>query len=263
MLASLPDVIIPGFEPLDVAGLGPEHKLNFMAAAYDLPRHPSAFPAWKDKLFPPDAKIRVDKKWSKIENLPELAAKTVSGFKFRPYVLPHNVVGSNSNASHTGMTGLDPSAIKSLLASQNVSILLTLRQNAVKEALSWHKAIDMGIRQFDTIKQHNDHLRSQPVSVNITAMLSWLEYVDIVNELLQSAVREFQRPTHVIYYEDFLEDSVGVVKKAAEFIGANGEGVQASSKFVKMGSDDLKEAITNFKVRLNLLLLYSVIMKIF
>lgn len=42
--------------------------------------------------------------------------------------------------------------MRELLHRHNVSVLLTLRRNAVKEALSWHKARDLGVSQFNELR---------------------------------------------------------------------------------------------------------------
>lgn len=56
--------------------------------------------------------------------------------------------GRSSSRGHTAMSGLDPAAVNALLHRHNVSVLLTLRRNALKEALSWYKARELGVSQF-------------------------------------------------------------------------------------------------------------------
>ncbi len=59
---------------------------------------------------------------------------------------------NSTQRGHTALTGLDPAAVRELLHRHNVSVLLTVRRNAVKEALSWHKARDLGVSQFNELR---------------------------------------------------------------------------------------------------------------
>lgn len=195
MLAALPEVFVPGFEPLDAPGLSPAQKLAFMEAAFTFPATPTAFAAWRRELLPAPH-IRVNR--TLVRDFGQLEGKTVAGFKLRPYA-------GAGNQSHTAMTGgreplllpaiwkkssdcvrwpgrpagwlagweaevlpcsracsfscgnatlrpalfpsgLDPAAVRALLRRYNVSLLLTLRRNRVKEALSWYKARELGLR---------------------------------------------------------------------------------------------------------------------
>lgn len=69
---------------------------------------------------------------------------------------PVSSSSSNSSGSaqrgHTALTGLNPAAVRELLHRHNVTVLLTVRRNAVKEALSWHKARDLGVSQFNELR---------------------------------------------------------------------------------------------------------------
>lgn len=60
--------------------------------------------------------------------------------------------GGSTQRGHTALTGLDPAAVRELLHRHNVTVLLTVRRNAVKEALSWHKARDLGVSQFNELR---------------------------------------------------------------------------------------------------------------
>eukprot|EP00887_Chlorella_sp_A99_P003192 scaffold9.g3192.t1 len=145
MLASLPEVLVPGFEPLDVPGMNQAQKLAFseravVEATFTFPADPAAFPAWRRELLPPPA-TRVNR--SALSSFSQLAGKTSAGFKMRPYVLEWG-----GNRSHTGAAGVSRPALRALLHRYNVSVLLTLRRNRVKEALSWYKARELGVRQF-------------------------------------------------------------------------------------------------------------------
>lgn len=171
MLAQLSPVFIPGFEPLDADGLSPAQKLAFLQATFAFPKSPADYPAWRDALAPPGMPgLRMER--GALRRWAQLAGKTVSGFKMRPYVLGGGsssgaaaggaaaasaaidaaADGGSSNASgshgHTAMTGLDPATVRDLLHRHNVSVVLTLRHDTLREALSWHKARDLGVSQF-------------------------------------------------------------------------------------------------------------------
>lgn len=196
MLASHPAVFVPGFEPLDAAGLTAEQKLRFLEATFSLPAQVDDWALWRSALLPPVPGLRVDRK--QLSHPAQLEGKSVAGFKLRPYPLA-GVAGSGllgaggteqaaqlampgedchtgssvacsdedpaagSKASmggddgaarssggggHTAMAGLDPAAVRALLHRHNVSVLLTLRRNTLKEALSWYKARKLGVSQF-------------------------------------------------------------------------------------------------------------------
>lgn len=185
---------------------------------------------------------------------------------------------NSTQRGHTALTGLDPAAVRELLHRHNVSVLLTVRRNAVKEALSWHKARDLGVSQFNELRaaraaQAGGSSRSssskadsrsglllsdgkpatQPAAhVDIPRLLHWLAYTDRVNAELRAAVAYYGRPTLTIWYEDFLADPLGQARRAAEFIGVPPAALaqlQPSSKFRKAGPDALRDSVANFGVR--------------
>lgn len=154
-LASDPAVFIPGFEPLDYPGLTAAQKIAFMEAAFTFPADAARFGAWRQELL---RGKRVDR--AQVQQFAQLAGKTVAGFKMRPYILDGGTGGDgNSSGSgagnstvgsrmHTAASGLSPAALRALLERYDVRVVLTLRRNRLKEALSWYKARELGIHQF-------------------------------------------------------------------------------------------------------------------
>jgi hypothetical protein len=182
---------------------------------------------------------------------------------------------------HTALTGLSPAALKALLQRYNVSVLLTLRHNMLKEALSWYKARELGVSQF-TIRKHARAAaagaeeggteeeadaedaggqQQQPqqaqqghhagkLTVDIPRVLHWLNCTARVNAQLRQATAYYARPTLTVWYEDLLADPLGQAQRAAAFVGVpgGGRGVQPSSKFRKAGPDGLQDWVQNFGV---------------
>ena len=81
-----------------------------------------------------------------------------------------------------GMTGLDPEALKAVLDRHNVTVVLTHRANALKEALSWYRARERGVSQF-----HREQAAA-PVHVDLSTFLHGLRYVEQTNRALRTAV---------------------------------------------------------------------------
>ena len=262
MLAAHPSVFIPGFEPLDVPGLTGEQKLDFLHATFSVPRSKAAFHAWRAALLQPSgngsgAAPRVNR--LAVASFDHIKVKTSAGFKMRPYVLDWG----GANRSHTGATGIDRQALKSLLAKHNASVILTLRRNRLKEALSWHKARDLGIRQFNAIGRSSSSSRASgnsstssggtssaapdsPVHINITTLQQWLAYTDAVNRALLDAAAYYGRPTLVVFYEDFLADPLREAARAASFVGVDATPLRPSACFIKAGPDSLAAAVANY-----------------
>lgn len=166
---------------------------------------------------------------------------------------------------------MDRSAVKALLERRGVRVLLTLRRNALQEALSWYRARDMGLSQFSLElgankgssidadegvgKQEADKSNSKllpgPVAVNVTRLQGWLAYVEHANAALLEAAELFGRPTLTVWYEDFLADPASVIQQAAEFVGAASPlpGYEPVSKFRKASTGRLRDDVANFEAR--------------
>jgi hypothetical protein len=294
MLASDPSIFIPGFEPLDFPGLSAAAKTAFMEAVFTFPPSEAQHAGWRREVL---RGKRIDR--SQLADHAQLANKTVAGFKMRPYTLdgdggsPGDLGGKRSDGGnrsrlHTAATGISPAVLKALLDRYNVSVVLTLRRNRLKEALSWYKARALGINQFQgkakgakasasSAAAAEDGLESGPgqepqplqdapkagsagaevlagggkVAVNVTAVRGWLAYTEAVNAALRRAVVAAQRPTLTVWYEDFLDDPLGQAQRAAAFVGApnGGRGVTPTSKFRKAGPDAIHDWVENFQVR--------------
>lgn len=316
MLAQAPSVFVPGFEPLDFPGLSAQQKLAFLEATFAFPAAPAGHAAWRAALTPPLPGLRVDRQ--ALRSFAQLAHKSVSGFKLRPYVLSdepqaallanHSSTGAGASASagaaaaaaaeaaaasagrpggHTALTGLDPAALRALLQRHNVSVLLTQRRNVLKEALSWHRARDLGVSQFTAIRAaraaggsvSSSSMSSRSVggvrgsagsagsagaggsgggagqgllAVDIPRLRHWLDYTARVNAELRRAAQYYGRPTLTVWYEDFLADPLREARRAAAFVGVPEAEVAAlalSSKFRKAGPDAIQELVSNYGVR--------------
>ena len=140
------------------------------------------------------------------------------------------------NNSHTAATGVSPEALRALLQRHNVSVVLTLRRNRLKEALSWYKARALGVQQFagrprgggdsgagggggsgggsgdgrgfegseagasqQQVVAASSPVSHPPIQVDISSLLNWLNYTDHVNERLLEATRYLGRPTLTIW----------------------------------------------------------------
>jgi hypothetical protein len=264
MLATDPSVFVPGFEPLDSPGITAAQKTAFIDAAFTFPHNAAAFSSWRQELL--QAK-RVDR--SKLTTFSQLAGKTVAGFKMRPYTLAtssnssgnSSAGGSTGSRMHTAASGLSPSEIKALLDKYDVSLIVTLRRNRLKEALSWYKARELGINQFQlqrggrrTQAATVDNVSlggGTKVRIDIGKLRRWLQYTEVVNAALRQAVADSGRPALTVWYEDFLEDPVGQARRAATFIGVphGGRRLRASSKFSKAGPDAISDWVANVQVR--------------
>ena len=321
MLASDPAVFVPGFEPLDRAGLTAAQKTAFVEATFTFPASEAGFAAWRRELLPV-AGMRVERR--QIQSFSQLDGKTVAGFKLRPYSAldtpspPGNGSGGGTSTGssggsatsaagtgtapaapaapatpataapppvpgmHTALSGLGPAAFKALLQRYNVSVLLALRHNTLKEALSWYKARELGVSQFTIRKQGREaatgagvgdeeeeeasggqqqqqrpqqaQQAQQPgkLTLDIPRVLHWLNYTARVNAQLRQAAAFYARPTLTVVYEELLADPLGQAQRAAAFVGVpgGGRGLRLSSKFKKAGPDAIHDWVENYGVRL-------------
>ena len=207
IIASWDGVFVPGFEPLEIDAVSAAQKLAFMDAVWRVPRAPAEFPAWRDALLPVPG-IRVNRTAVRDFAAVEARDYRFAGFKLRPYAadggshggsgfvdflaafLDDDDEGGHSRRrglraapnNRPGMTGLDPAALKAALDRHNVTVVLTQRANALKEALSWYRARERGVSQF-----HREHAAA-PVHVDLSTFLHWLRYVEQTNRAVRTAV---------------------------------------------------------------------------
>ena len=205
IIASWDGVFVPGFEPLEIDAVSAAQKLAFMDAVWRVPRAPAEFPTWRDALLPVPG-IRVNR--TAIRDFAAVEARDYrfAGFKLRPYAADGGSHGGSGFVdflaafldddddegghlrrrgllnNRPGMTGLDPEALKAALDRHNVTVVLTHRANALKEALSWYRARERGVSQF-----HREHAAA-PVHVDLSTFLHWLRYVEQTNRALRTAV---------------------------------------------------------------------------
>jgi hypothetical protein len=104
MLGALPDVLVPGFEPLDnMPELGGDQKMAFLEAAFSWPRDNEHFARWR-RALEPVPRIRLHRE--RLATPQQLDGKAVAGFKLRPFV---STWGEPGARAHTAMTGAPPS----------------------------------------------------------------------------------------------------------------------------------------------------------
>ena len=231
IIASWDGVFVPGFEPLEIDAVSAAQKLAFVDAVWRVPRAPAEFPAWRDALLPVPG-IRVNRTAVRDFAAVEARDYRFAGFKLRPYAADGGSHGGSGfvdflaafldddEGGHSrrrglraapnnrpGMTGLDPAALKAALDRHNVTVVLTQRANALKEALSWYRARERGVSQF-----HREHAAA-PVHVDLSTFLRWLRYVEQTNRAVRTAVSPIGMVARHISWTD-LPDAERVLRPA-------------------------------------------------
>ncbi|CAG9461558.1 unnamed protein product [Pedinophyceae sp. YPF-701] len=237
-LGLLPDVYVPGFEPLDVEGLDGPRKLDWMDNLFSI-THDDGFEAgtWLNGV------LQLGEPWRPRVNATKAIAVATSsstphavGFKMRPFP-----------GQHTAWTGMDPWALRETLARHNVRVVVMMRRNALKQAISWHLARDQDISQF---AREPDSAEDQDIQLDVVRVRLWIKYVERTNLWLVSAARFLGRPWHVVWHEDYIADAHQTLSDTASFLGLPSESrassaiaaAVAAQAFTKKRSDDLASA---------------------
>ena len=298
-LRMMPEVYVPGFEPLEVENMTGDDKLAYMDHVFSLPAPPTPGAATLS-AFLGDPWHREDAAFRAIPGNPmrlyhdaaPTASVRASGFKFRPF-----------DGRRTGLRGVDRARLRALLHAHDVSIVLSTRLNTLKTAVSWYRARELGLNQFHARGPTNASLRmlttlqqprgeeaaegeapdaivlpsgaasipsipllpssdgsSRAAWFNLTTFDRWLHFVESTDRALVAAVTYFNRPTLTVAYERLAADPVTAIGEVAAFVGVPArpgrEGVagkslgempvRPSARFVKSGSDRLRDMIANF-----------------
>lgn len=247
LLGSVPSVLVPGFEPLDVANATAAIKLGFIDALFFPPDFCAAARserrAWFRAVSPPS--LRLNR--SRIRDVAfGRSNPRAIGFKMRPFV-------GASESSHTAMSGLDPYEVRALFHRHNVRLITMVRHDTAAQALSWYRARELQQNQFGLralsrgggrlspsqaqsesgsisdlqLISGPEYSSSRPgpgsigtglVDVNVTRLLSYKRFSERTNDLIIQAASFFQRPTLAVVYEDFARSNAGELRRAVEFI---------------------------------------------
>jgi len=235
MLGSLADVYIPGFEPLEVMDATREDKMEFMERTFNLPNSEEDFEEWRIAMK--ELGRRGGLRLSPLKKLryQDIDQAEASGFKIRPY-----------DGKRTGFRDLDMAEVKQVLDRRNVSIILTTRYNSIKAAVSWYRARENGLNQFTL--SASAETADQKIVFDMPKFEKWLRFVEETDRRLLEAIAYFRRPTLTIDYEHLEMDLETAVKQASDFLGLNETSVpQASKRFTKTGTDNLRKMISNFE----------------
>lgn len=278
MLSRIPGVLVPGFEPLDTKTASPEAKLSFLTHVFSPPSppapsalcpvapssssqssntshiHTASLTAaastaltrqWVHKLVDaPAGGLRLNKTRIRIAMQPsQLQGLRAIGFKMRPYT------GRDLNATHTAMSGLDPHQVRELFDHRAVQVIAITRHDSFRQALSWYKAREAGLRQFEPELAR----AGGPITVNASKLENYRRFSMRTNsEILRAAeffaANQGSKFLHVVY-EDFQRDNGAVFSRIVDYLGLGdlekgGVGMPPT-KFHKIASDDLSEEIAN------------------
>ena len=235
LLGSMPEVYVPGFEPLEVENATANQKVDFINMTFNLPSSEDDHRVWLQDIFSlsESAGFRLYK--DKLPTYEEILETKASGFKVRPYW-----------GKHTGFRDLNLYKVKQLLDDHNVSIILTTRYNTLKSAISWYRARENGLNQFQ-LTRSADFDQAQKIRFEYEKFQKWLKFVEDTDKALQDSVSFFQRPTLTVAYEHLRKDPVTTVKQVAHFLQIDEKAVMSSGRFRKTGSDSLRRMILNFE----------------
>lgn len=260
-LGAWPEVLVPGFEPLEHSKLSSDDKLEYMRAVWSLPTSPGRFPAWKHSLERHSATYRWMSDPPVVETFEDVKGKSVAGFKMRPFVrtkgrqgevefstrrrpipwlFPSLERASPDGHMYPGMLRLAPRELRRVLGRHNVTVVVMKREDQVAEALSWYRAREAGASQFTS-----EASREQKVTVDLGRFAQWLRFVASANLALDAAVDFFGRPTISLLYEDFRKDPQSALAPLARHWGLE-IAPTSSGRFHKTGPSSLRDIVANF-----------------
>lgn len=236
MLGSMPDVFVPGFEPLEVENATAEQKMAFLRKTFELPE-PSeeAYKTWIQDLVALSDEAGFRLGYQDLPTYDKIRQTRASGFKVRPY-----------KGKRTGFRGLNLHEVKRVLDDYNVSIILTTRHNTLKSAVSWYRAREEGLNQFH-LTHSADFDKNQRITFNLTTFSKWLDFVEQSDRELRDSISFFQRPTITVGYEELRLDPITMMKEVARFLRIDDKQIAMSGRFRKTGSDSLRKMILNFQ----------------
>jgi len=165
-----------------------------------------------------------------------------------------------------GMLGLDPSTVRNLLHRHNVTLVVVTRGNSVKEALSWYRAREVGLSQWNLENRvlgppgtglltgadgvgrvaapQGEH-RHQSIEVDLDEFWDWLLMVESANRALEEAPAFFHRPVKHILYEDYAKDNAAALRPLARLFGLPAQPVFTSFRKATAGQE-LPDLVSNF-----------------
>jgi hypothetical protein len=275
--ARWPGVLVPGFEPLESRSLSADMKMSYMEAAFSLPRDAAAFPPWRAELL----RCGVRQHPGLFEAFEDVESIGVVGFKMRPYVRDNTRhretvwwsaeeydwsaaqrEAQRDSDMAPGMLGMDPLTVRSLLHRHNVTLVVVTRANSVKEALSWYRARELGLSQWN----HEYHRMSRmglpevvpqtaqgqvphhpAVQVDVHKFWEWLLFVESANKALEEAPAFFRRPVVNILYEDYNADYHAALQPLARLWGLDPGKTRVDTSFRKAtAGQTLPDLVANF-----------------
>ena len=126
------------------------------------------------------------------------------------------------------------------LKRNNVKVILLLRENVLRNALSDLRARTTGIYHF---QDDNEEQRSglSKLNVDIQILQQKMNYIIKQNKKLESIVRDMNYLK--IYYEDF-EDWNDTINRISFFLNVSSEQIEAGAK--KLNPHTLRDMISNY-----------------
>ncbi|QDZ25091.1 hypothetical protein HOP50_15g76370 [Chloropicon primus] len=235
MVGSMPDVFVPGFEPLEVQNATASEKMEFIRRTFELPSTVEEYNTWIGELVTLSDAAGIRLGYDDLPTFEEVLQKRASGFKIRPYV-----------GKRTGFRDLNLLWLKDTLEKYDVSIVLTTRQNTLKTAVSWYRAREKGLNQFH-LTQSADFDADQRIEFDMGKFQRWLGFVEQSDRELRDSIAFFQRPTFTVDYEQLRLDPITTVQQVAQFLQVGDQQAPISARFRKTGSDSLRKMISNFE----------------
>jgi hypothetical protein len=235
MVGSIPDVFVPGFEPLEVENATAEQKIRFIELTFDLPSTQDEYLGWQQELLSLSDSSGIRLNRQQLPTFEQVAAKDAAGFKIRPYF-----------GKRTGFRDLDLSLLKEMLERHEVSLILSTRHNTLKSAASWYRARENGLNQFH-LSQSAEFDASQKIDFDLGRFQEWVQFVENTDKELLDSISFFQRPTITVDYERLEKDPINTMKHVAHFLQVDATKIASSGRFKKTGSDSLRKMIRNFE----------------
>ena len=222
MLGSSPDVLVPGFEPIEGWAWDADHdaKLRWLETAMTPPevRYGPDYAAWVDELR---------------------ASPQVKGDLLKP---SFTQVGFKMN----DLAAVEPERVADVLARTGARVIFLTRENRIKHALSLYRYHDEEKSQF-----HGKD-RYAPTTVRFRRFDEWVKESQRLHDQAMH-IRDVcvgrlgEGAVFDVGYREFV-DAAGkrdVSDRLAEFLGiAPGGG---DGKYAKATPDDLRSAVTNYR----------------
>jgi LPS sulfotransferase NodH len=130
-----------------------------------------------------------------------------------------------------------------------VAIILLLRQNKLKQAVSFYLALERGRREWESslhLIEDSDALK--PKLFDLTKLAKLVTRLEQQSERLREFANSIAAAYLTVFHEEIIEDSQAALNHVFQFLGASqmGQDFDFTAGYQKVLSEDLRQTISNY-----------------